>query len=84
MALRYWFAYVNLLHMSHPSRTFQLVEAKLGRSLTEHARDMRQSGASWHAISLDLATRTGIPVTPETVRIWLYREPGMERIKAAS
>lgn len=74
-------AYGNLRDMSNPSRTFQLIEAKLGRSLEDHAREMRQGGASWHAITLDVATRTEVAVTPETLRIWLAHLPDMERGK---
>jgi hypothetical protein len=70
--------------MNNQSRTFQLIEMKLGRPLVDHAREMRQRGASWHSITLDLANRTDVAVTPETLRLWLVNEPGMARGRATA
>lgn len=82
--MRSGLAYVNLHVMSNPSRTFQLIETKLDRPLAEHVRALRQGGSSWHSVSLALAAETGVAVTPETIRIWLSNEPGMERGRASA
>lgn len=82
--LRNWFAYVNLRGMSNPSRTSQLIEERLGQPLIPYVEQLRKGGASWHAVSLDLASRTEVAVTPETARIWWAHLPGMQRGKAGA
>jgi hypothetical protein len=82
--LRKRVAYVNLPDMSNQSRTAQLIEARLGEPLEEYVRRLRAEGASWHAVSLDLAGRTEVAITPETARIWWAHLPGMARGKAGA
>lgn len=59
--------------------THQLIEAKLGTSLTPSVRKARKAGASWQKIATDLYGDTGIHVTPESIRNWMADEPGMDR-----
>lgn len=77
-------AYDNLRDMSNPSRTYQLVEERLGQPLTPYVQHLRAGGASWHSVSLDLANRTEVGITPETARLWWAHLDGMERGKAGA
>jgi len=52
----------------------QLVVLKLGTDLGTYLRAERASGASWRQIASDLADRTGITVSHETVRVWASPE----------
>lgn len=59
-----------------PSRTFLLVEEKLGSSLRQRVMKMRGSDPrpkhSWAQIAHELGTETGVFVTSETLRIWFH------------
>lgn len=59
--------------MRQHSRTLQLIEARLDMPLIDHVRILRAAGASWHAVSLDVMSVTGVPVTPETLRVRFRR-----------
>ncbi len=55
--------------MSQPTALYQLVEARLGRSLVEYVAE-RRATTSWRAMAADLTETAGIPVTYETLRGW--------------
>ena len=52
----------------------QLIEAKLGRPLSEHVVAARNAddhrSRSWRAIARDLTDRTGLTIQHETLRAW--------------
>lgn len=56
--------------MTQRTRTFQLVEERLGRDLADHVRTLRDDGASWVTVCHELADETGVRLTPETIRVW--------------
>jgi hypothetical protein len=55
--------------MSQPTALYQLVEARLGRSLVEYVAE-RRATTSWRAMAADLTETAGITVTYETLRGW--------------
>lgn len=61
--------------MSNPSRTYLLLQDRLGSDLEKHVSELRQGGESWHAIANDLGNRTSVLVTPETLRLWFGAMP---------
>lgn len=62
--------------MANPTRTYLLLEERLGSPLARYVRGRRLDGRSWDAIALDLHTDTQIPVTGESLRAWF---PGLTR-----
>lgn len=67
------------------SRSYQLVEDRLGRDLEDWVGEQRQRSNSWHAIAVELAAKTAVTVTPETLRQWFGSTfPGRSNAKAAS
>lgn len=69
--------------MSNPSRTYLLLQDRLGSDLQEHVSGLRQSGESWHAIANELGNRTDVLVTPETLRLWFGAMPKGQRAGVA-
>lgn len=60
--------------MSNRTRTYLLVEGRLGKSLSRHVGAARARGCSWNAIAMDLHKRTDVAVTAETLRLWFVAE----------
>lgn len=56
--------------MAKRTRTYLLLEERLGEPLDAYVRDKRADGESVAAIVFDLATRTGERVTDSTLRNW--------------
>lgn len=79
--LRYWFAYANLLGMSNRTRTYLLIEERLGRSLGRYVAAARRNDKSWNAIAREIHEKTQVAVTSETLRTWFYDDV---RVPAAS
>jgi hypothetical protein len=59
-----------------PTRVYELIEDRLGADLAEHVAKMRAEKASWHKISIDLAERTNVVVTPQTISNWFAQTVG--------
>lgn len=72
MCLRQLFAYAKLRGMTNPSRTYLLLEERLGEPLAGYVEASRAGGLSWNAIARDLHERTKVGVTSETLRIWFF------------
>lgn len=56
----------------------QLVEHKLGRSLTKYVKARQVEGFGWRRIAEDVRRETGVTVSHETLRAWFapeVREP---------
>lgn len=75
--------------MQKPSRAYQLVEERLGCDLAPWVADLRDGGASWNTIAVEILTMTGVSLTAETLRNWFgAAHPGRagraNRAKAAS
>lgn len=66
--------------MSNVTRTYLLIEERLGSDLAEYAANARRNGDSWHAVAHDLSNRTGVLVTPQTLSNWF---PALKRGEAA-
>lgn len=66
--------------MSNVSRTYLLIQERLGSDLAEFATEARRNGGSWHSIAFDLSNRTGVLVTPQTLGNWF---PNLKRGEAA-
>lgn len=58
--------------MTNPSRTYLLIEERLGESLSDYIAGNRERGLSWNAIARELHDRTKVGVTSETLRIWFF------------
>jgi hypothetical protein len=56
--------------MSNRSRTYLLLEERLGRQLDKRVMKARAAGQSWNQIARELDYDTHVPVTAETVRLW--------------
>lgn len=69
--------------MPKPSRTYLLIEERLGTDLAQYAADRRRDGATWAEISFDLGTRTKVIVTSETLRIWFAETEAARKGKTA-
>lgn len=84
--MRNRFAYVNLDAMSNRSRTYLLVEERLGRPLERHVMKLRgnqpRGSTSWEHIARQLHDATGVAVTSETLRIWFYDAEQKRRQRA--
>lgn len=84
--LRNRFAYVNLDDMSNRTRTYLLVEERLGRPLARHVMKLRgtelRAATSWDQIAHQLATDTGINVTSETLRLWFFDDEQKRKARA--
>lgn len=61
--------------MTNPSRTYLLVEERLGSDLRKHVAKLRRAGESWNSIAHDLSDRTEVVITDETLRIWFRAMP---------
>jgi len=63
-----------MAHTSSPtaSRTRLLIEATLPRTvkLEDLVATERAAGTSWHGIAVQVAAKTGVTVTSETLRNW--------------
>lgn len=55
--------------MSQPTALYQLVEARLDRSLVDYVTE-RRATTSWRAMAAELTELTGVQVTYETLRGW--------------
>lgn len=53
-----------------PSRTYQLLEAKLGEPLAAFVLGLRTDERSWYYIARKLRERTDVSISYETVRGW--------------
>lgn len=58
-----------LLSMTQPTPLYRLVEARLGKPLSEYVAE-RRATTSWRAMAADLTEKTGESVTYETLRGW--------------
>jgi len=56
--------------MSNRSRTYLLIEERLGRPLDKRVIKARGQGQSWNQIARELDYDTHVPVTAESVRGW--------------
>lgn len=61
--------------MPNRTRTYLLVEERLGKSLARTVSAARRNGKSWNAIARDLHEQTQVAVTSETLRLWFYDLP---------
>lgn len=72
--------------MSNRTRTYLLIEERLGRPLARYVSNARGAEArpktSWHQIALSIHSATGVAVTSETLRTW-FAEAERERISKA-
>jgi hypothetical protein len=66
----------SLAMTTPPTRVYELIEARLGSDLAEHVAKMRAEKVSWHKISIDLAERTNVVVTPQTISNWFAETVG--------
>lgn len=73
--------------MPKKSRTYLLIEERLGRPLHKHVLKARgtqpRASTSWERIAADLSEKTGVHVTSETLRLWFY-DAEQQRLKATS
>lgn len=61
--------------------TYRLIEDRLGKDLRRHVSTAWHRGDSWATIARDLHASTGLPVSPETVRLWFpHLKPHMRRV----
>lgn len=60
----------KLLSMAQKTRSYLLVEERLGRPLDEYVAEKRAEKASWVTICHDIAQTTDVRLTPETLRVW--------------
>ncbi|CAI9417162.1 hypothetical protein [Nocardioides sp. T2.26MG-1] len=60
--------------MANKTRTYLLVEERLGKSLSRYVTAARRQTPkrSWNAIARELHEKTQVAVTSETVRLWFY------------
>lgn len=65
------FGNAKVIGMSNPpTRTYLLLEERIGEPLNGYVRNLRTEGKSWNAVALALYDATGIPVTSQTLRNW--------------
>ncbi len=58
--------------MANRTRTYLLVEERLGKSLSRYVSAARRNKKSWNAIARDLHEQTQVAVTSETLRLWFF------------
>lgn len=73
--LRKNLAYAKILVMAHRTRTYLLVEERLGKSLARTVSAARRNGKSWNAIAREIHEQTQVAVTSETLRLWFFDLP---------
>lgn len=56
--------------MPNGTHLHQLLEAKLGRDLSQYVRIRHAEGLGWRRIADDLKRDTGLSVSHEAVRSW--------------
>lgn len=56
--------------MPEQTAAYLLVEDRLGTDLAPWVADLRDGGASWNTIALEVLKCTGVTVTSETLRNW--------------
>lgn len=69
--------------MANRTRTYELLEERLGKNLARYVAAARKAGKSWNAIALELHGETKVAVTSETLRIWFASLPKDMPIDAA-
>ncbi|MGH3498212.1 MAG: hypothetical protein ACRDP1_12255 [Nocardioidaceae bacterium] len=65
--------------MSRPSKAYLLIEERLGEDLAQHVAQMRGAGHSWAEVGFELAQRTNVVVTAESLRIWFAGTPAARK-----
>lgn len=70
--LRKFLAYAKVLVMSNRTRTYLLVEERLGKSLSRYVSAARRNKKSWNAIAREINEQTQVAVTSETLRLWFF------------
>lgn len=70
--------------MSKPTRTFLLVQERLGKNLSQYVARRWNAGASWNEIARDLYSETNVGITSETLRIWFPNLRPQNRAKSGS
>lgn len=60
--------------MTNPSRTYLLIEDRLGEPLLDFVLALRARKTSWAAIAREIDKRTDVAITPETLRIWFFAD----------
>lgn len=70
--LRKVLAYDKIVAMNKPTRTYLLIEERLGKNLRRYVSRCWHQGGSWNSIARDLNAKTEVAVTSETLRLWFY------------
>jgi hypothetical protein len=61
------------------TRSYQLIEARLGQPLAEHVASRRETGVSWEQIARELDKTTGVPISGQAVRTWFGSKTKAEK-----
>jgi len=70
--------------MSNRSRTYLLIEERLGRPLDKRVMKARAAGQSWNQIARELDYDTHVPVTSASVANWFDAEDKARIAKASA
>lgn len=70
--MRKFLGYAKIRGMANRTRTYLLLEERLGKSLSRVVSAGRRNSKSWNAIARELHEQTQVAVTSETLRLWFH------------